>query len=82
MVAGCIYDPKLTVRATREVIDPNVAIVEQSVTKINPEKNELITEDGTKWTYDQLIISTGVKCDYSLIKGDNKLKINSLIKFH
>ena len=37
--------------------------------KVDPENSKITLDSGDSWTYDQLIISTGINCDYSQIKG-------------
>jgi NADH dehydrogenase FAD-containing subunit len=52
-----------------EVLPRNVLTTKQKVTKIDAENNALYVENGDRYTYDNLIISTGFKLDWNKIKG-------------
>jgi NADPH-dependent 2,4-dienoyl-CoA reductase/sulfur reductase-like enzyme len=40
-----------------------------AVKTFEPEKNLLYTEDGNSFSYDHLIIASGIKTDFDKIKG-------------
>lgn len=56
----------------KDVLNSNISVINSAVTKVNPEANEIITENGEKYTYDQLVISSGVFLDFDQIKGARK----------
>jgi eukaryotic sulfide quinone oxidoreductase len=69
MVGGGIFKPEKCHVTTRSLIDDAVPITELSVQKVVPESSYLITEDGQHWTYDQLVIVTGINSTFTAIKG-------------
>jgi len=69
MVAGGIYDSEKTQRLNKAIFPKNVPFSELSVTKIDPKTNTIYTEDGDSYTYDNLIIATGLINNYDAIKG-------------
>jgi NADH dehydrogenase FAD-containing subunit len=52
-----------------DVLPRHVLTTKQKVTKIDAANNALYVENGDKFTYDNLIVSTGFKYDWSKIKG-------------
>lgn len=59
-----------TTRSLMENIIPEgVHLVKERVSRIKPKENLIITEKNHEYTYDQLIISSGLKLDWEKIKG-------------
>lgn len=69
MVAGGIYDAEKSTKLMDDVFPKNIPRTQLKVTKVDPKNNTIITEDGDKWTYDQLIIATGIITDFDAVKG-------------
>lgn len=65
MVAGGIYDSSTTFKPTKDTFPKGTNIVGLAVKKVNPEKNEIITEDDDVHTYENLIVATGNILDYA-----------------
>ena len=69
MVAGGLCPAEKFVTETQKMIH-NSAVWERSrVVKVDPKLNKIITESGKEFTYDQLIIATGIRNDYHKIEG-------------
>jgi sulfide:quinone oxidoreductase len=45
----------------------------KGVEELDPDNNSIIDEDGNKWTYDQLVISCGIKVNLDSIQGNLNL---------
>lgn len=60
MVSGNIYDVEKTGKLTKEMFNSNIPISELAVTKVDPKKNTIYTQDGDSYTYDYLIVATGL----------------------
>lgn len=69
MLGGGLASPKDLITTNEKMIPLGIPWTERDVTKIDPENNTIETEDGAKFTYDQLIISTGIQCNYDAVKG-------------
>lgn len=51
------------------MFNQQIPLTEEKVLKVNPQLNQLVTEDGQLYTYDHLVIATGVESRYETIKG-------------
>ena len=51
------------------MIAKNVAWERGRVVKIEPEKNKILTVEGNEFTYDHLVLATGIRTDYDQIEG-------------
>ena len=69
MVGGGLIKSESTVMETRKLFPSQINFTDLGVKSVIPDKNTIVTEDGQNWTYDQLIIASGMKLDYSKIKG-------------
>ncbi|EAS07915.1 FAD-dependent pyridine nucleotide-disulfide oxidoreductase (macronuclear) [Tetrahymena thermophila SB210] len=69
MVGGGLYDAEKSYRTQQSLFNKKINFNFNAVTKVIPEQNKFITDDGREWTYDHLIISTGIKVDFKGIKG-------------
>ena len=47
------------------IIYKGIQRTKSAVTLIDPTKNTIFTEDGGSFTYDQLVISSGINLDWS-----------------
>lgn len=69
MVGGDLIKPEECVTTSQKMMPKGVSWTELAVSKIDPQNNTLTTEDGAKFTYDQLVIATGIQNNYDSIKG-------------
>lgn len=69
MVGGGISDVKDSYRPQSEVFGKHINFTQNAVQKVIPEQNKLITDDGKEWTYDHLVVTSGIRCDFDGIKG-------------
>lgn len=69
MLGADLCKADLTWRPMSDVLPKNVYHTKHNVAKVNAENNEVITENGQKFTYDELIFSSGLKYDYEQVKG-------------
>ncbi|CAD8194700.1 unnamed protein product [Paramecium pentaurelia] len=72
MVGGGLCNVKKTLKPMEQVLPKNISVSDSAVTKINPQKNEIETQDGGIYTYDQLVIATGIQTNFDQIKGAQK----------
>ena len=66
-----IQEGKYVVRPQQEVLSntPGVRWVQQAVTTFDPESNTIALADGSKTTYDILVVNPGLQLRYDLIDG-------------
>lgn len=66
-----IQEGKYVVRPQQEVLSntPGVRWVQQAVTTFDPENNSIALADGSKTTYDILVVNPGLQLRYDLIDG-------------
>ncbi|CAD8115388.1 unnamed protein product [Paramecium sonneborni] len=69
MVGGGLCNVKKTLKPIEKVLPKNVSISDSAIAKINPKENEIVTQNGEIYTYDQLVIATGIKTEFDQIKG-------------
>lgn len=69
LVGGGAYDFKKTARPMRGLIPEGVEWLQDAVTVMDPENNQLETQKGTQITYDYLVVAPGLVNDLSLIDG-------------
>lgn len=56
----------------KDVIPDGINLTKSNVAKIQAANNTIITEGGEKFTYDHLIVSSGLKYDYEKVKGSKQ----------
>jgi len=76
MVAGGLCSPEKFVIETNKMVVKNVVLERAKVIKIDPLSNKIFTSEGKEFTYEHLILSTGIRTDYDKIPG---LKITILV---
>ncbi len=54
---------------TNEYVPAGVKLVQERVAEVDPEGNKVVTESGTSYPYDYLIVATGMVLEYGLIEG-------------
>ena len=64
-----MLDPEITRKPMEDVLPAQAHWTKESVSKIDPAKNYILTDKGHEFHYDQLIIATGFKHDWHKIKG-------------
>jgi len=69
MIGGDIADHHVAVRENKEVLPKNIPLTAAYVVKIEPEKNLLHTDKGQTFSYDHLLLLTGIQLDWDKIKG-------------
>lgn len=69
MVGGGLYDAEKSVRPEASLFDKRINLTFNAITKVVPEQNKIITDDGREWSYDHLIIASGINCNFDGIKG-------------
>lgn len=69
LVGAGTYSFEDTKRKMESVIPPKADWIQQKAVNIHPEKNSVTLDKGQKVTYDYLVVSPGLKQDFSLIPG-------------
>lgn len=69
LVGGGDYDVLKTVRPTESVMPPKAKWVKARCASFQPEENQITLADGTKMTYDFLIVAAGIQLNWDKIKG-------------
>ncbi|MFK8051280.1 MAG: TIGR01244 family sulfur transferase [Halioglobus sp.] len=69
MVGGGVFSAESTCRATQRVIPRGVTWVQQQASEFVPQEQKLCLVDGSDLHYGQLIVSAGLKLDWSAIDG-------------
>lgn len=69
LVGGGAYQAENTVKNEREVIPESVTWIKDYCQDFDPDRNTVITRDGTQITYDYLVVCPGIQIDWYLIKG-------------
>lgn len=68
-VGGGIGKPESYITLNEKMIPGNIPWTDLEVSRIDPENNAIELEDGRRYTYDQLIIATGIQPNWDAIKG-------------
>lgn len=69
LVGGGIKPPSYVVSTTADYVPKGVELVQQRVVEFDPDGNRVVTDDGRSWSYDFLIVATGLELEYGLIEG-------------
>ena len=69
LVGAGTYDYKKTERPMKSLIPSGVEWIKDYVENLNPKKNELTTKDGSNYTYDYLVVASGLTYDFSMVEG-------------
>ncbi len=69
LVGGGVFDIQKTERTEASVIPKGAAWIQQAVSTFEPEQNQVTCVDGTKLTYDFLVVAPGIQLDWFKIKG-------------
>lgn len=69
MLGAGLCDADLTRRKMADVLPENVHWTKQYVARIDASKNEVHTQGGEVFTYEHLVVGSGLKYDWEKIKG-------------
>ncbi|MFC2967469.1 TIGR01244 family sulfur transferase [Acidimangrovimonas pyrenivorans] len=69
LVGAGVFQPEVTQRNMEEVIPEGVTWLRGAVAEFNPERDEVILEDGARCSYTTLIVSPGLKLDWEAVQG-------------
>ncbi len=69
LVGGGAFDILKTERNQASVIPKNTTWIQKNMGTFEPEINQVTCEDGTKLTYDYLVVAPGIQLDWFKIKG-------------
>ncbi len=69
LVGGGTFDINKTERSEASVIPKGTTWIQQAVSTFEPDQNQVSLTDGTKLTYDYLIVAPGIQLDWYKIKG-------------
>ena len=69
MVGAGIVKPEQSLATTQSMFPKDVTITYTEVSELHPEQNVIVTEDGKKYSYDQLIIACGISVDFDKTPG-------------
>ncbi|KAJ2234932.1 hypothetical protein H4R99_002813 [Coemansia sp. RSA 1722] len=68
-VGGGLKDFKDTFRPTTDVVSPNAQLIPQAAAEIDPESNTVTLADGSKVSYEYLVVAAGIELNFGGIKG-------------
>lgn len=68
-VGGGLAAPEKYITLNEKMIPGHIPWTDLEVTRIDPENNTIELEDGRRFTYDQLIVATGIQTNWDAIKG-------------
>lgn len=69
LVAAGIKPANYVVSTTAEYVPQGVELVQERVAEFDPEGKKVVTESGKAYSYDFLIVATGMTLEYGLIEG-------------
>lgn len=69
LVGGGVAPMSDFVRDEKNVIPQGARWIQTSVTKLDPDRNIVVTENGDQIEYDYLVVCPGIQIDWHLIKG-------------
>ncbi|MBE9041061.1 NAD(P)/FAD-dependent oxidoreductase [Oscillatoriales cyanobacterium LEGE 11467] len=69
LVGGGVFEMAQTERNEKDCIPQGVTWIRDSVAKLEPDGNAIVTESGLRVTYDYLILCPGIQINWHLIKG-------------
>ncbi|MBD3763256.1 MAG: TIGR01244 family phosphatase [Rhodobacterales bacterium] len=69
LVGAGVFDPAVTRRPTAEVIPEGVTWIRGAVAEFQPDQDEVVLEDGSRYAYGVLVVAPGLKLDWDAIDG-------------
>lgn len=58
-----------TAQKMEETLPKNVSLSKDKIKVVHPENNTVLCENGAEYTYDELILATGLQLNYNKIEG-------------
>lgn len=69
MVGGGVFSPTQPQTFTKKVMPSGVRWIEAAVASFEPERNQVVLEDGSHLEYRQLVVAPGLKLDWDAVEG-------------
>ncbi len=69
LVGGGVFDKKVTEHSEASVMPKRAKWIRNAVSEFHPAENYLLTRDGTKITYDWLVVTAGIQVNWDQIPG-------------
>ena len=69
MVGGGVFSPTQPQTFTKKVMPDGVRWIEAAVASFEPERNQVILEDGSRLQYRQMVVAPGLKLDWDAVEG-------------
>ena len=69
MVGGGVFSPTQPQTFTKKVMPTGVRWMETAVASFEPERNQVVLEDGSHLEYRQLVVAPGLKLDWDAVEG-------------
>lgn len=69
LVGGGVFSKETTERNEEDLIPAGVTWIKDAVTSFFPEKNTVMTHNGSTIGYDYLVVAPGIQLDWNSIKG-------------
>lgn len=69
LTGGGVFQIEQTYKYQKDLIPKGAAWIQDSVIKLDPDRNTVLTATGIKIEYDYLIVCPGIQLDWHLIKG-------------
>lgn len=69
MVGAGVFSFKSTERRMADLMPSKATWIKKSAARFEPEKNEVVLDDGSRLAYSVLIVAAGIKLDWSKIAG-------------
>ena len=69
MVGAGLWSILSTERAMKDIVPKDIAFHQDRLKLVKPEQNTVICESGQEYTYDELILGTGMRLQYEKVEG-------------
>ncbi|MEN9964171.1 MAG: hypothetical protein RL582_1266 [Bacteroidota bacterium] len=69
LVGAGVFDIQKTVRNEKDFIPKGAEWIKDAVSVFNPESNKVVCKSGKEFTYDTLIVCSGIQLDWDKVKG-------------
>lgn len=69
MVGGGVFSPTQPQTFTKKVMPDGVRWMEAAVASFDPDRNQVILEDGSRLQYRQMVVAPGLKLDWDAVEG-------------
>ena len=75
LIAGGVFTPEEIVKPTHDLIPRQVKWIQSSVTELNPDRNQVLTDKNGTISYDFLVLVPGCQMDFNLIQGIDRANL-------